>query len=57
MKPGFTGLADPTFTVVTRPTGWATNAFSFTKDAVLSYKRPNTVCAEGTLTVRVNDSG
>lgn len=57
LKPGFTGLTDPTFTVVTRPAGWAANAFSFTKDAVLSYRRPNTACAEGTLTVRVNDSG
>lgn len=57
LKPGFTGLANPTFTVTGVPTGWTNAAFKFNTDAVLSYTRPNRACEAGALTATVKDSG
>lgn len=55
LGPGFTGLADPIFTVITPPTGWNADNFSFSKAAVLTYRRPNGEFAAGELKARVEE--
>lgn len=57
IRAGFKGLADPTFTVTGVPSGWQTNQFSVSKQAVISFTRPSSACAAGELKLRVQDSG
>jgi hypothetical protein len=57
IKPGFTGLAAPVFTITSMPAGWRANSITISTDAVITYSRPAAACAASELKIRVTDSG
>lgn len=57
IKPGFTGLANPTFKITSYPKNWTQALVTISNEAVITYTHPAVASPGGELGIQVTDSG